>query len=63
MASSLHPLLISILISDLSLPSSSFNFEPRLPLVKRGPPDSYFGFSVAQHQVTDDTRKIVSKNL
>ncbi len=26
-----------------------FNLEPKLPVIKRGEPSSYFGFSVAQH--------------
>ncbi|XP_071812883.1 integrin alpha-6-like isoform X3 [Apostichopus japonicus] len=30
-----------------------FNFETRLPLIKNGPPDSYFGFSVAQHSTAE----------
>ena len=28
-----------------------FNLEPRLALLKEGPPGSYFGFSVAQHSI------------
>ena len=31
----------------------SFNLEPRIAIVKRGPPGSYFGYSVAQHQVVE----------
>eukprot|EP00058_Branchiostoma_floridae_P009623 XP_002595111.1 hypothetical protein BRAFLDRAFT_125782 [Branchiostoma floridae] len=31
-----------------------FNYETRIPLVKEGPQNSYFGFSVAQHQITAD---------
>lgn len=31
-----------------------FNLETRLPVVKIGPQDSYFGYSVAQHQIVDD---------
>lgn len=42
---------------------SPFNLEPRLPIVKRGPVDSYFGFSVAQHVIADETRKRVSEAL
>lgn len=30
-----------------------FNFETRLPVIKNGPPDSYFGFSVAQHSTAE----------
>ena len=29
----------------------SFNLEPRLAIVKEGLPGTYFGFSVAQHQI------------
>ena len=31
----------------------SFNLEPRIAIVKRGPPGSYFGYSVAEHQVVE----------
>ncbi|XP_072179078.1 integrin alpha-7-like [Diadema setosum] len=30
-----------------------FNYEPQLPVIKEGPRDSYFGFSVAEHRITD----------
>ncbi|XP_041478553.1 integrin alpha-6-like isoform X2 [Lytechinus variegatus] len=30
-----------------------FNFETRLPVIKEGPGESYFGFSVAEHILTD----------
>ena len=36
---------------------SSFNLEPRLPIVKRGIPNSYFGYSVAEHLIEDQTRR------
>ena len=29
----------------------SFNLEPRLSILKQGPANTYFGFSVSQHQV------------
>ena len=29
----------------------AFNLEPRIAIVKEGPKGSYFGYSVAQHQV------------
>lgn len=38
-----------ILIYTLVNLSSAFNFETRLPVIKRGAEGSYFGFSVAQH--------------
>lgn len=28
---------------------TSFNLEPRIPVIKSGEPGSYFGFSVAEH--------------
>lgn len=31
----------------------AFNLEPRIAIVKRGPVGSYFGYSVAQHQIVD----------
>ena len=31
----------------------TFNLEPRIAIVKRGPPGRYFGYSVAQHQILD----------
>ena len=30
-----------------------FNLEPRIAIVKTGRPGSYFGYSVAQHQIVD----------
>lgn len=43
---------------------SSFNFEPRLPIVKRGPVSSYFGFSVAEHMIAEDeTRRRISESV
>ena len=30
-----------------------FNLEPKIAIVKRGPLGSYFGYSVAQHQILD----------
>ncbi|XP_016838421.1 integrin alpha-PS1 isoform X2 [Nasonia vitripennis] len=40
----------------------AFNLEPRIPVVKRSMPDSYFGFSVAEHQEVreDEAPKYVS---
>lgn len=31
--------------------SEGFNLEPRIAIVKEGDRDSYFGFSVSQHQI------------
>lgn len=30
----------------------TFNLEPRIAILKEGPKETYFGFSVAQHQVS-----------
>ena len=32
----------------------SFNLEPRLPVLKNGAPESFFGFSVALHQSVEE---------
>ena len=38
----------------LLLPAvSAFNLEPQIAIIKRGQPGSYFGYSVAQHQIVD----------
>ena len=34
----------------------SFNLEPRLPIVKIGQTGSHFGYSVAQHLITDNNK-------
>ena len=34
----------------------SFNLEPRIAIVKEGLPGTYFGFSVAQHQIISKDR-------
>ena len=47
MASSLTILLMAIMANQ----ASAFNLEPRIAIVKTGPKGSYFGYSVAQHQV------------
>ncbi|KFM71697.1 hypothetical protein X975_10596, partial [Stegodyphus mimosarum] len=31
-----------------------FNLETRIPVIKEGPTGSYFGYSVAQHQLTNE---------
>ena len=36
--------------------STCFNLEPRIAIVKHGEPDSYFGFSVSQHQIVSHDR-------
>ena len=47
MASSLTILLVAVMAKQ----ASAFNLEPRIAIVKTGPKGSYFGYSVAQHQV------------
>ena len=47
MASSLAFLLMAVMANQ----ASAFNLEPRIAIVKTGPKGSYFGYSVAQHQV------------
>ena len=47
MASSLTILLMAVMANQ----ASAFNLEPRIAIVKTGPKGSYFGYSVAQHQV------------
>ncbi|XP_041979376.1 integrin alpha-PS1 isoform X2 [Aricia agestis] len=36
---------------------SSFNLEPRIPVIKFGEPGSYFGFSVAEHLTISSSEK------
>lgn len=38
-----------------------FNLETRLPLVKQGHRNSYFGYSVAQHIIIDETTKRITE--
>lgn len=44
------PLLVVTLLVPAVL---SFNLEPRIAIVKTGPVGSYFGYSVAQHQIVE----------
>ncbi|XP_026499697.1 integrin alpha-PS1 isoform X1 [Vanessa tameamea] len=39
---------------------TSFNLEPRIPVIKFGEPGSYFGFSVAEHLTIDVNNKTKS---
>ena len=36
----------------------AFNLDTKVPIVKTGPPNSYFGFSVAQHQQSDSNDQV-----
>lgn len=38
-----------------------FNLETRLPLVKHGQRNSYFGYSVAQHIIIDEVTKRITE--
>lgn len=50
-----YQLLLATLVSVavLSLTANAFNLENRLPINKFGAAGSYFGYSVAEHVVTD----------
>lgn len=39
----------SVLFMCILYSVTSFNLEPRIPVIKFGEPGSYFGFSVAEH--------------
>lgn len=45
--------MIEIIWAILAQTVFGFNLEPRIAIVKTGNPGSYFGYSVAQHQVVD----------
>ena len=46
-------MMIKIIWAILAQTVVGFNLEPRIAIVKTGNPGSYFGYSVAQHQVVD----------
>jgi hypothetical protein len=48
--------LLLVLFCAGVLQSHSFNLETRLPIVKRGHTESYFGFAVAGHQSFDELK-------
>lgn len=39
---------------------TSFNLEPRIPVIKFGEPGSYFGFSVAEHLTIGNKNELKS---
>lgn len=43
------PVVFLLLLLHCVSDGEGFNLEPKLPVIKRGDPSSYFGFSVAQH--------------
>lgn len=52
-------LLLVVITCAILHVCSAFNFEPRLPVVKRGVPGSYFGYSVAEHLILDENKRRV----
>jgi hypothetical protein len=44
--------LFATLLSCFCL-AGAFNIDTKAPIIKQGSPDSYFGFSLAQHYVQD----------
>ena len=40
---------------------SSFNIDVDYAVIKQGKPGSFFGFAVAEHQITDPTTKKVEQ--
>lgn len=55
----MHNLYLSLILLLSSIHNIfGFNLEARIPVVKRGSPGSYFGYSVAEHQeISDDAEK------
>lgn len=47
-----------LLLASLAAPGCAFNLEPKLPVVKFGPPNSYFGYSVAEHTSLDGQQRV-----
>ncbi|CAB0016873.1 unnamed protein product [Nesidiocoris tenuis] len=48
--------LISVLLCSLDV--NCFNFDARLPIIKRGGHGTYFGFSVAEHIISQDKASV-----
>jgi integrin alpha 7 len=61
--SSFKSIILLTLVLNLNLVEISFGFnlETRLPLIKEGPRNSYFGYSVAQHLIVDETTQKTSQ--
>lgn len=56
------PKCASVLFLFILYSVTSFNLEPRIPVLKFGDEGSYFGFSVAEHMTIENkTRQIVDK--
>lgn len=50
----------SFLVLTFCSTSFSFNFETKLPVIKKGAEGTYFGFSVAEHQYTEQNQSLMS---
>lgn len=38
-----------------------FNIDTKIPFIRTGPANSYFGFSIAEHMITNSAGDIVEK--
>jgi hypothetical protein len=36
-----------------------FNVDTQIPFIRRGPTNSYFGFSLAEHQITNSEGSVI----
>ena len=54
-------LMAIVISSSLFQFSNAFNLETRLPVIKYGPRNSYFGYSVAEHLILDENTKSVNE--
>lgn len=63
LSSSFMPYFIIFMTFNLFQITSvdGFNLETRLPLVKQGHRNSYFGYSVAQHIIIDEATKRITE--
>lgn len=50
-------LILILLFTNLIAINNAFNLESRLPIVKYGPRNSYFGYSVAEHLIIDESSR------
>ncbi|KFM80851.1 hypothetical protein X975_03590, partial [Stegodyphus mimosarum] len=46
------------LLCTLLCVANAFNLEPRLPVLKLGERGTYFGYSVAEHQILDSQNAV-----
>ena len=59
--SSMKSIIVLTIVINLIEISLGFNLETRLPVIKEGPRNSYFGYSVAQHLITDENTRQTSE--